>query len=180
MLSTTCSELSKCDPQERGRHVGLLLTLPSAFATLSDLRLDQSEARSASAMLPGPPLNQGQCSDCQSNPRAHVPRVPCLGSSLLSSLVSAVPLVVNPHQRCPRKTPRRNSSMSPLRNNCRSTARFSRIPVRTSMPKPRMPCLSVSLRALDCPLRVAVATPVPAPDQEITRRGLASCPLAHP
>ena len=66
-----------------------------------------------------------------------------------------------------------------LHNSCRSTARFSRIQVRSSILKFRMLCLSVSLRALDYPLRVGVATPVTAPNQQIPRRSLSLNPTAH-
>lgn len=101
-------------------------------------------------------------------PQAHLLQVSCPPSSLVFA-------VANPHQSRPCKIPH-HSSRSPLRNSCQSPAKFSRIRVRSSRPKPRMHCLSVSPRAPDCP-QVAVAMLVPAPDRQISRRSLS---LAHP
>ena len=139
------------------------------------------QAHLASAMLSGSQLGQlGQFNVPFQHPTSLCP-VSCRGSY---SLVSVVPCVVNPRQNRPCKMPCRTPSRSTLRSRYRSTARFSRIQVRSSRPKRSTLYLSVSLRALVCPLQMAAAIPVPVPDRKMSRQSLsrnaASCPLVHP
>lgn len=105
------------------------------------------------------PQRRGQFFWCYINlpprPFATVSRCP-----LPSSRVFVVPFVVEQRKR--RRRSRSHSNKLPLltTTSCQSTAGFSKTQVRTlsKMPRP-----SVSLRALDCPLQMAVTTPVPVP-----------------